>query len=151
VRGIVYVLPNPLDPNPDATRYNTGQSREQEIAYLCGICPPLQHPAITDRTLVMSRGKRFESARRLLICAEIGEPYQAKFGGSPSPAIDDSCDDNPVWTTVNSRAHVWFTIRSSTPVSVQSGAAVNTSILTENHGVPGSNPGPATPKSPANR
>jgi hypothetical protein len=31
-------------------------------------------------------------------------------------------------------------------ISVQSGAAVNTSILTENHGVPGSNPGPATYK-----
>jgi hypothetical protein len=27
---------------------------------------------------------------------------------------------------------------------------VNASILTENHGVPGSNPGPATQESPAN-
>jgi hypothetical protein len=54
----------------------------------------------------MRRGQRFESARRLLIFAEIGEPHQAEFGGSPSPAIDDSCDDNPVWTTVNSGEHV---------------------------------------------
>jgi hypothetical protein len=30
------------------------------------------------------------------------------------------------------------------PISVQSGTAVNASYLTENHGVPGSNPGPAT-------
>ena len=118
---------------------------------LCGICSRLQHLATADRKLVMRLGQRFESARRLLIFAEIGEPHKAEFGGSLSPAIDDSCDDNSVWTTVNSRAHVWFTIRSSTLISVQSGAAVNTSILTENHGVPGSNPGPATQENPANK
>jgi hypothetical protein len=54
----------------------------------------------------MRLGQRFESALRLLISAEIGEPHQIEFGGSPSPALDDSCDDNPVWTTVNSGAHV---------------------------------------------
>src|SRR5919107_548735 len=32
------------------------------------------------------------------------------------------------------------------PVSVQSGTAVNAPYLTENHGVPSSNPGPATLK-----
>jgi hypothetical protein len=35
------------------------------------------------------------------------------------------------------------------PVFAQSGAAVNIPSLTENHGVPGSNPGPATPELPA--
>jgi hypothetical protein len=33
---------------------------------------------------------------------------------------------------------------------VQSGTAVNAPYLTENHGVPGSNPGPATQEIPAN-
>jgi hypothetical protein len=32
------------------------------------------------------------------------------------------------------------------PIIAQPGAAVNIPSLTENHGVPGSNPGPATPK-----
>jgi hypothetical protein len=32
------------------------------------------------------------------------------------------------------------------PISVQSGTAVNAPYLTENHGVPGSNPGHATMK-----
>jgi hypothetical protein len=36
------------------------------------------------------------------------------------------------------------------PISVQSGTAVNAPYLTENHGVPGSNPGPATLESPRN-
>ena len=35
------------------------------------------------------------------------------------------------------------------PISVQSGTAVNAPYLTEDHGVPGSNPDPATLKSPA--
>jgi hypothetical protein len=39
--------------------------------------------------------------------------------------------------------------RLSMPISVQSGTAVNAPYLTENHGVPGSNPGPATEESPA--
>jgi hypothetical protein len=34
------------------------------------------------------------------------------------------------------------------PISVQSGTAVNAPYLTEKHGVPGSNPGPATIKTP---
>src|SRR5215210_7128687 len=34
---------------------NTGQRREQKTLFLCRICKPLQRPATTDRTLVMSR------------------------------------------------------------------------------------------------
>src|SRR5919107_6348655 len=45
---------------------NSGQPREQKTLCLCEICKPVQRSATTDRTLVMSRGKRFESARRLL-------------------------------------------------------------------------------------
>ena len=44
---------------------NTGQGRERKAAYLWGICNPLHTPATPDGSLVMSRGKRFESARRL--------------------------------------------------------------------------------------
>src|SRR5829696_7696292 len=44
---------------------NSEQYREQKTLYLCGICKLVQPSATTDRTLVMSRGKRFESARRL--------------------------------------------------------------------------------------
>ena len=40
--------------------------------------------------------------------------------------------------------------RLSMPICVQSGTAANASYLTENHGVPDSNPGPATQESPAN-
>jgi hypothetical protein len=43
--------------------------REQKTRLLCGICSPMHLPATTDRTLVMSRGKRFESARRLPMSA----------------------------------------------------------------------------------
>jgi transcriptional regulator with XRE-family HTH domain len=57
--------PRTLDPNPHAIPCNSGQSREQKIAYLCGICKPLQPSATTDRTLVMRLSQRFESARRL--------------------------------------------------------------------------------------
>jgi hypothetical protein len=32
---------------------------------LCGICKPVQRSVTTDSTLLMSRSKRFESARRL--------------------------------------------------------------------------------------
>src|SRR5215204_196343 len=44
---------------------NCGQTREQKIAYLCGICKPMQPSATADRTLVAGAGQRFESARRL--------------------------------------------------------------------------------------
>src|SRR5215212_9808344 len=44
---------------------NSEQYREQETAYLCGICKPLQRSATPDRTLVKRLGQRFESARRL--------------------------------------------------------------------------------------
>src|SRR5919112_5964304 len=57
--------PCTLDPNPDAIPCNRGQCREQKTLCLYGICKPVQPSATTDRTLVMSRGKRFESARRL--------------------------------------------------------------------------------------
>ena len=57
--------PTLLDPNPHATSCNNRQYREQKTLFLCGICKPLQPSATTDRALVMSRGKRFESARRL--------------------------------------------------------------------------------------
>src|SRR5215210_451177 len=54
-----------FDPNPHAILRNSGQLRGQITAYLCGIRNPVQTSTTTDRTLVMSRGKRFESARRL--------------------------------------------------------------------------------------
>ena len=54
-RRAIHGLPAPIDPNPHAIPCNSEQSREQEIAYLCGICTPLQPSATTDRTLVMSR------------------------------------------------------------------------------------------------
>jgi hypothetical protein len=57
--------PTVLDPNPHATLCNSEQYRELKTLCICGNCTPVQRPATTDRTLVMSRGKRFESARRL--------------------------------------------------------------------------------------
>jgi hypothetical protein len=55
------------DPNLTLTwvQCSATVGKEQKTLFLCGICRSLQRPATTDRTLVMSRGKRFESARRL--------------------------------------------------------------------------------------
>src|SRR5215218_6108129 len=50
---------------PEASLCNAEQPKEQEIAYLCGIRYLQQCSDTPDRTFVMSRGKRFESARRL--------------------------------------------------------------------------------------
>jgi hypothetical protein len=62
----------PFDTNliPPGAQYAAivGNRGRRKTHYLCGICKPLQRPATTDRTLVMSRGKRFESARRLFSC-----------------------------------------------------------------------------------
>jgi hypothetical protein len=44
-----------LDPNPNAIPCNSGQCREQKTSYLRGIRKPVQLPATSDRTLVMSR------------------------------------------------------------------------------------------------
>ena len=65
-RHVIHGVLTTLDPYPHATPCNTGQPRERRTAYSYGICRSLQHSATTDRTLVMSRGKRIESARRLL-------------------------------------------------------------------------------------
>jgi hypothetical protein len=62
---VIHGLQTPLDPNPDAMPYNSGQYREQKTLYLCVNCNPLQPSATADRTLVMRLGQRFESARRL--------------------------------------------------------------------------------------
>ena len=43
----------------------TWQAREEKPAYLCGVCMVVHISATTDSSLVKSRGKRFESARRL--------------------------------------------------------------------------------------
>ena len=51
-RGVIHALLPKFDPYPDAIPCNCGQSREQEAAYLCGFCSPLQRPATPDRTLV---------------------------------------------------------------------------------------------------
>ena len=46
---------------------NRVQAREEKSAQACGFCNPLQGTEIPLVSLVMSRGKRFESARRLFI------------------------------------------------------------------------------------
>src|SRR5215217_3185982 len=71
-RRVSHAFLTPVDPNPDAIPCNTGQSREYETAYLCGICNPVQRPATTDRTLVAGAGQRFESARRLHLASTDG-------------------------------------------------------------------------------
>ena len=56
-----------LTPLGTQIQCNPKQAGERKIAQECGICKPVQNPATHDRSLVMSRGKRFESARRLLV------------------------------------------------------------------------------------
>src|SRR5215207_5970551 len=61
-RRVIHGVLITFDPNPHAIPCNTGQARESITLYLCEICKLVQRSATTDRTLVMSRGKRFESA-----------------------------------------------------------------------------------------
>jgi hypothetical protein len=58
------------DTTGNAIRCNTLQPVAEKTAWKCGICNPRQAPATLDRSLVMSRGKRFESARRLSFCLQ---------------------------------------------------------------------------------
>src|SRR5215212_10099300 len=69
-RCAIHGLLTTLDPNPDAIPCNSEQSREQRIAYLCGICKPVQTPATTGRTLVMSRSAVRVRSSALSFCLD---------------------------------------------------------------------------------